>query len=919
MSQKQFSYSLITISTVFALQAGLHSAYAKSTIDVNIDVKHQVGGESTFDREKFMVIHSANIEPDWIGESEKKDYLLNQLDTYFARETGSMKYQVNQIEEDPARTGYAHPSGMITAGAQAINNYKNTLDSKNLRSFEHRAMGMVTAAQDVPFYPGSGVTQKGWTFTSMVPFGHSTGEFMGRFLRDYFGSGGDTGRPMPKFIELMNEPVWPLVDMGYHGGGSINDIFTYHLSAANEIKKFVPDAKVGGFTTAFPELEKNDFQQWDERWKYFIDLAGDKMDFYSFHLYDLPAFEGGEHYRSGANIEATLDMLEGYSRKEGKERPFLISEYGAQVHTLKGTPYNPYRDWLNVAAFNSMLMQFLERPDRILKAIPFGPIKAEWGRTAENIPYTSRMMRQTGEPESATGDWVWTDYIKFYELWSPVRGTRVDTKQSNINIQTDAYASDDKLYVIFNNLSKSSEEINLNLFGNSGLSIVSVKGNHLYLDGNNKPALVSITPTKSLSSEVTLNPEATMVLEYTFDSDVPISHVSEESKYYATKFKQPISANTNHTFTIEGVTTAAHGEAVLRIGIGRDLDLSRTPTIIVNNTTLNSTPLYRGSNQQDKSSFFGLLEVPVPYNLIKETNTIQIRFPDNSGHISSVALQHFSFTKSIPRSFAGLDENIVIEAESFSNTGSTTGIDGGGYDGVNATNNGINWVNGRDWVSYQNIDVPVSGYYTVNYHIATPNSDRTITFFVDGEYKLATAVPNTGDWSNYTQVESANVFLTKGPHNFMLSSGDQEFQWNLDKFELINQTVLIDAADFSNTGSMTGTDQGGFDGVSATANGIEWVNGQDWVSYQNIQILKSGNYKVNYKIASPYSDRVIKFFVNGEHKTTSTVPNTGNWQTYESALSDTVYIPSGVHNIMLSAGTGELQWNLNSFELVRQP
>ncbi|MGL6312807.1 carbohydrate-binding protein [Vibrio sp. WXL103] len=788
MKPKYFKHSLIA-SSIAVVTGSLMPQYvsADTKIDINLDFKHTVGGISEFDREKFMVLHSANIESDWDGEEDKKDYLLNQLDTYFARETGSMRYQVGQVAEDPARTGYAHPYGMTTIGTQVKNNYKNSLDNRNWRQFEQRDRGLITAAQDVPFYPGSAQTNKGWEFTSMVPFGHSTGEFMGRFLRDYFGSGGNTGRPVPKYLELMNEPVWPLVDKGMHGGGTIDDIFQYHLSAANEVRKFVPDVKVGGFTTAFPELEKNNFSQWDERWKYFIDLTGDEMDFYSLHLYDLPAFQGGEHYRTGANIEATLDMIEGYSRSQGKERPFLISEYGAQVHNLKGTPYNPYRDWLNVASFNSMLMQFLERPDKIIKAVPFGPIKAEWGRTGENIPYTSRMMRQANEPYSPTGEWVWTDYIKFYELWSKVSGTRIETKQSNINIQADAYGSGNRVFVILNNLQKTSETVSLNILGKDFNTIASVSGQSLYLGEDDLPKLDSISVDLSRAPDLVMKPESTIILEYEFDSAISQQNTAQENKYYSDKFKQKISASVYSNFNINHVSLTQHGEATLRLGIGRDLDLSRVPTVKVNGTTLNTTMNYRGSDQADKSSFFGLLEIPIPYELISASNNIEVKFADDGGYISSVALQLFSFTTELERSFDEFNTSIVIEAQHFSNTGSMTGTDAGGYDGVNATDIGIDWVNGKDWVSYKDIQVPVSGYYRVNYLMATPNSDRTVNFFVDGDYKMTTVVPNTGSWSNYQSVVSQDVYISAGVHNFMLSAGEQTYQWNLDKFELIRQ------------------------------------------------------------------------------------------------------------------------------------
>ena len=42
-----------------------------------------------------------------------------------------------------------------------------------------------------------------------------------------------------------------------------------------------------------------------------------------------------------------------------------------------------------------------------------------------------------------------------------------------------------------------------------------------------------------------------------------------------------------------------------------------------------------------------MLEVKVPYDLIQANNTVDITFPDNGGHISSLAMQVFNFSDDI--------------------------------------------------------------------------------------------------------------------------------------------------------------------------------------------------------------------------------------------------------------------------------
>ncbi|MEM6698278.1 MAG: 3-coathanger stack domain-containing protein, partial [Bacteroidota bacterium] len=98
------------------------------------------------------------------------------------------------------------------------------------------------------------------------------------------------------------------------------------------------------------------------------------------------------------------------------------------------------------------------------------------------------------------------------------------------------------------------------------------------------------------------------------------------------------------------VTLGAQGEAVLRLGLGRDLSASRVPTISVNGNAITVPTDYRGDVQLEHDNFFGMLEIDVPYSdLVNGNNTISVTFPDAGGFVSSCALQLFDFSKAITR------------------------------------------------------------------------------------------------------------------------------------------------------------------------------------------------------------------------------------------------------------------------------
>jgi agarase len=627
----------------------LSVAQAQVKVDINLDVKHQVGNVSTFDRSKFITLHAELGENEFKGQEVQMDYLLNGLDTYFGRETGSPTYWLGQVKEHSLYKGYPDLDDMRTTGSKVKRTYD--LDFNNRKQYEARQQSLIIGLQTQGAYPGT--DRYNWKLNAYTtPFGLPTAQFAANYLAHYFKSNPqDIGRNKPLYFEVMNEPVWPLVDKGFYGGSTIAKIFEMHNTVAKEVKRLNPHVKVGGFTTAFPDFDNNNFNQWDERWKRFIDECGEHMDFYSIHLYEFPSLVGKLKNRRGANVDATLDMIEAYAAREGKSRPIIISEYGASLNDFWPQPWHPWKDWLRMKSFNGLLMQFMERPNTIAKTIPFAPLKAEWGFDyARNQPYEARMMRRANEPESNTGEWVWTEMIRFYQLWSKVNGTRVDTKSEDPNVLVDAYVEGTKVYVILNNLTTENRVIDLKYLGQGNKTLVAATFKHLYAGNQDHPVLQNDTHSLNQRSEFRLKPESTAIIEYSFDSAIEIAQSSQEVKYYAPQLKTPILAEEALTFDFESVAIeSTTGEAVLRMGVARDHGKSLKPVVTINGQVITGV-YFKGDAQQGRDNFFGILEVEVPYQLLKNgANVVSMKFEEAGGFVSSVALQTFSFSRPVPR------------------------------------------------------------------------------------------------------------------------------------------------------------------------------------------------------------------------------------------------------------------------------
>ncbi|WP_075590103.1 hypothetical protein [Labilibacter marinus] len=652
MRTLKFNRNIFIIAAALMLSS---LSYAQVYVEVNMDVNHQVGGNTSFDRSKWMVVSSSQSSGVWSDVMDKLDYIVNDLDTYFGRETGHIKTASKKVNEDPNRTGYADTTHIKSLGDADIIKYSNKTDR-----FQYEKGDFIVANQQLPLFPnGNNATNGGWFYSSAdtptEPFGTASGEFCAHYFNHYYGDGGTSGFPFPTYFEIMNEPIWHFVDADHDGGGTVEQVFKFHQTVADIIHEKVPGLQVGGYGAAFPDLDKGgDLKQWDERWRRFIEEYGSSFDFYTLHLYDKPIWYGKEVYRKGGRNEATFDLIEHFNELTyGRVKPLLITEYGTQLWGLTDEErlWRPYNDWARIKAFNAMLMQFLERPNTILRALPFAVPKGEWGYdSAKDIPYRCRLLRKANEPEEYSGDWVWTEYIKFYELWSDVKGLRLDTYADNLDFQVDAYVDGNNVFVVMNNIENVSKEFDLNLkgFGDNELESVEVK--RLYFSTDQKVVL-DVESLNSFDGVKQLKGDETIIAKYTYKNPLKVDQTSRETKYYASTYKQAIVAESPVSFTFNNIKKSVNGEAVLRLGLARNINSNHFPKKIkINGKGIKLPENYRGDIQTDRDNFFGMLEVQIPYFLLQEgINAVEVIFSDTDGFISSSAIQVLEFSRAINR------------------------------------------------------------------------------------------------------------------------------------------------------------------------------------------------------------------------------------------------------------------------------
>jgi hypothetical protein len=118
-------------------------------------------------------------------------------------------------------------------------------------------------------------------------------------------------------------------------------------------------------------------------------------------------------------------------------------------------------------------------------------------------------------------------------------------------------------------------------------------------------------------------------------------------------------------------------------------------------------------------------------------------------------------------------------------------------------------------------------------------------------------------------------------------------------------SLTIQAEDYSAAADVTTestTDAGG-------GQNIGYIDQSDWMSYADITFLTSGDYTVEYRVASEDGSQLSLDLNAGTIQLgTLNIPATGGWQNW-TTISHSVYIAAGTYNVGLYASEGG--WNIN--------
>lgn len=112
--------------------------------------------------------------------------------------------------------------------------------------------------------------------------------------------------------------------------------------------------------------------------------------------------------------------------------------------------------------------------------------------------------------------------------------------------------------------------------------------------------------------------------------------------------------------------------------------------------------------------------------------------------------------------------SVYIEAENFNEVGGSVTASGGIVGNIDA----------GEWFKYNNVNIPATGTYKVEYRVASALTTAQFTLDRNGVGLGTISVPNTGGWGTYTTI-SHNISLTAGAQSLAIyaNSGGFNIDW----------------------------------------------------------------------------------------------------------------------------------------------
>lgn len=459
------------------------------------------------------------------------------------------------------------------------------------------------------------------------------------------------GGYLPTYVEVKNESdianEWSYhLDPRYDSWKLLAE---FHNTVADRIHESLPDMQVGGPTSAWLMIDRNNFDVARDHLR-FMDLTAGHLDFYSHHFYDSKELIVNDPQRPTAaqgflsgRLEAVLDLFRNHMVLTDNVKPIVISESGSLHEGASDIDH-----WIRLKTFNSYRLRYLNRPNEFDMVVPFF-LPVMWWR--KDCP--SNLYRY-----DENGQLVLTKERYFLDMWQDYAGTFVPCDSDDDLMYTHAVLEDNVLRVAVNNMNPYRTSLDLDIHDIEADEIVSATQTRLYLE--NGELIFETVPLESLKA-IPLAVEETSIITVTFGEPLEPWELLTEKTYYGDKTLRPTGKPV--TFTVDVPAAEAPEKARLRVSLGRENGFKGNLDVSFNGK--NFTVSLDDANLQ--GAYFGYKEIEIPAELVQETNTVTVYTPIAGGYISSVALV-CQYVSDAPLEAATTDQQMSSEDQAASKT-----------------------------------------------------------------------------------------------------------------------------------------------------------------------------------------------------------------------------------------------------------
>ncbi|MEF2247382.1 carbohydrate-binding protein [Paenibacillus sp. IITD108] len=252
-------------------------------------------------------------------------------------------------------------------------------------------------------------------------------------------------------------------------------------------------------------------------------------------------------------------------------------------------------------------------------------------------------------------------------------------------------------------------------------------------------------------------------------------------------------------------------------------------------------------------SQFGTYDLQIAMVDSSGNPTIRLPMPDETEKMYkigaiTVASTANSYTAPEPRA------QFSIDAQDYTGSDGAYGVyytPDGGYDALYMEHKG-------EWAEYDNIDVPMSGMYTVEFRVSAKEANK-FRLEIDGvDATGSMKTPDAGGELKFRTMERP-INLTAGRHTFkIVNESADKLYVNWMRFTLQHPydfTIQAESPDHSSDVSLHATKFIDNDGTA----GVSVIDTGDWLQYDNIHVPESGPYLLQMRYATPAGSPVQRF------------------------------------------------------------